>query len=255
MIRLSSSSSTQLRRLLACHHQRQYSRSLNIFSIFSKEAVEKERQRLGDELNRGYFDDYRDLKKHSGKLATARQSLLPAATAVKFPVLPVRTANGEQLTLPVEQNIHDEMAETCASAPVTLVCIAFRGHGQGLVSSWVLPFINSFKGASNVRIYEVFYVDQWFLSLAPVRYLLLRSMRPKEKVVQDDEMKKVVYAFGDSYDFRKELHITNVLTGYVFLLDEQGRVRWQAYGQSTEEEVSSMVSCTNMLLNEQNSDA
>lgn len=119
-----------------------------------------------------------------------------------------------------------------------------------------MPFINSFKGASNVRIYEVsastlisvhncfskfrhfhlyftlylwpvmlfshqilllqvFYVDQWFLSLAPVRYLLLRSMRPKEKVVQDDEMKKVVYAFGDSYDFRKELHITNVLTGYM----------------------------------------
>lgn len=64
------------------------------------------------------------------QLATARQSLLPAATAVKFPVLPVRTANGEQFTLPVEQNIHDEMAETCASAPVTLVCIAFRGHGQ-----------------------------------------------------------------------------------------------------------------------------
>lgn len=241
----------QLRRLASSHCEGQCTRSLNIFSIFSREAVEKERQRLADELNRGYFDDYRDLRKHGGKLATASECLFPIAASVKFPSLPVKMASGEHFTFPSGQNIHNETADTSMSTPATLMCLAFRGNGQALVKSWILPFFNSFKAAKNVRIYEVFYIDSWFLSLAPVRYFLLRSMRPKENLGQDDEMTKVVYAFGDSYDFRKSLRITNLLTGYIFLLDKQGRVRWRAYGKSTDEEVSSMISCTHKLLDEQ----
>ncbi|KAI5080744.1 hypothetical protein GOP47_0003927 [Adiantum capillus-veneris] len=240
-------------RTLTCRRRRQSARSLNIFSIFSKEAVEKERLRLKEELNRGYFDDYRDMKKHNGKLATASQSLLPATASVKFPPLQVRTINGDQFTIPYKQHVNGEAEEIFTGVPATLICIAFRGHGQGLTSSWVLPFVDYFKGSSSVRVYEVFYIDQWLLSLPPIRYLLLRSMRPKVEVVQQEEFRNSVYAFGDCYDFRKALHITNLLTGYAFLLDEQGWVRWRGFGQSTDEEVKSMISCSVKLLDDQKS--
>lgn len=244
----------RLVRLSSSYYQLQNSRSLNIFSIFSKEAVEKERSRLKDELNRGYFDDYRDLKKHGGKLATASQSLLPAMDSIQFPTLKVESHNGKQLILPPGQTCADEKLETSPNTEVALVCLAFRANGQGLVKPWILPFINSFKAVDNIGIYEISYVDSWFLSLAPVKWLLLRAMRSSRTECKVDRMERIFYAFGDSYEFRKSLHVTNLLTGYIFLLDKHGRVRWRAYGKSTDEEVSSMISCTSQLLDEQKND-
>jgi ATPase complex subunit ATP10 len=60
---------------------------------------------------------------------------------------------------------------------------------------------------------QISYIDSWFLSLPPVRYLLLRSIQSKQAVDQKPKTEQLVYAFGDSYDFRKSLHITNLLTG------------------------------------------
>ncbi|KAH6558400.1 hypothetical protein KP509_1Z066300 [Ceratopteris richardii] len=224
---------------------------LKRFWIFSKEAVEKERIRLGEELNRGYFDDFRDLKKHNGKLAKASQTLFPITSSVKFPELPVRTLNRERFTIPYLQLSHNETEDPVTGVSVTMICLAFRGHGQGLASSWVQPFYDHFNGFKNIRIYEVFYIDQWLLSLPPVRYLLLHFMRRKAEINHHDGFKRSVYAFGDSYDFRKALKITNILTGYAFLLDGRGRIRWQGFGQSTQDEIKWMISCTQRLLKEQ----
>jgi len=41
---------------------------------------------------------------------------------------------------------------------------------------------------------------------------------------------EVAYAFGDTWSFRKSLRIRNKLTGYVFLVDKKGRVRWRGTG-------------------------
>ncbi|KAL2937514.1 Mitochondrial ATPase complex subunit ATP10, partial [Bienertia sinuspersici] len=62
--------------------------------------------------------------------------------------------------------------------------------------------------------------------------------------------RQFVYSFGDHYYFRKELKILNLLTGYVFLLDKFGRIRWQGYGEATADELSSLLSCTSHLLEE-----
>lgn len=50
-----------------------------------------------------------------------------------------------------------------------------------------------------------------------------------------------MYAFGDAYEFRKVLGVPNLLSGYVFLLDRKGRVRWRASGMATEQELDSMA--------------
>lgn len=60
--------------------------------------------------------------------------------------------------------------------------------------------------------------------------------------------RQIVYSFADHYYFRKELKILNLLTGYIFLLDKFGRIRWQGFGLATEEELASLLSCTSLLL-------
>ncbi|CAK9186791.1 unnamed protein product [Ilex paraguariensis] len=62
--------------------------------------------------------------------------------------------------------------------------------------------------------------------------------------------RQIVYSFGDNYYFRKELKILNLLTGYIFLLDKFGRIRWQGFGLAAQEELSSLLSCTSLLLGE-----
>lgn len=79
-------------------------RGLNIFTVFSKEAREREIERLRDELNRGYFDDFKELRETSGKLGPRPTAdLLPAATAAEFPSLPAVTAWQEAVQLPLRE--------------------------------------------------------------------------------------------------------------------------------------------------------
>ncbi|XP_075489704.1 uncharacterized protein LOC142528549 [Primulina tabacum] len=135
-------------------------RSLDIYQIGSKEAIEKERARLKDEMNRGYFADMPEMK------------------------------------------------------PIS-------------------------------------FIDSWLLSRNAIKKLLLKIMRkPKPGGTKDLLQRQIVYSFGDHYYFRKELRILNLLTGYIFLIDKMGRIRWQGFGSAKQEELLSLLSCTSLLLDE-----
>lgn len=173
---------------VSCQHFfRTQIRFLDIYKIGNKAAIEKERARLADELNRGYFADISEFKKHGGK---------------------------------------------------------------EMINSWSMPFLEAFRDAKNVHLYEVSFIDSWFLCLNPIKKMLLRMMRKSDTDGNDALQKQIVYSFGDHYYMRKDLRILNLLTGYIFLLDKFGRIRWGGFGLATEEELSSLVSCTSLLLEE-----
>ncbi|KAL9247585.1 hypothetical protein vseg_021003 [Gypsophila vaccaria] len=226
-------------------------RFLDFYQLGSKDAIEKERARLKDEMSRGYFADMSDLKKHGGKVATANQTIIPAATAVKFPALEVSYSDGKIIKLPVgSDGIVGDSSKT-DMPKATLLCLSFRASSQAMVDSWSNPFHKAFSDHSNIHIYEVSFVDSWFLSLSPIKRLLLRMMKKSSTTdITGSLQRQCVYAFGDHYYFRKELKILNLLTGYIFLLDNFGRVRWHGSGASTEEELASLLSCTTHVLNE-----
>ncbi|GAB4824801.1 hypothetical protein Ancab_007671 [Ancistrocladus abbreviatus] len=225
-------------------------RFLDIYQLANKEAIEKERARLKDEMSRGYFADMSELKKHGGKIAVANKILIPAAAAVKFPGLEVNYSDGRSLKLPVsEGNVGDTGKLDVPKA--TLLCLSFRASSQHMIDSWSTPFTNVFTDAKNIQLYEVSFIDSWFLTLKPIKGLLLRVMKkPNPGDRTGTLQRQVVYSFGDHYYFRKELKILNLLTGYIFLLDKFGRIRWQGFGMATEEELSSLQACTSFLLQE-----
>ncbi|CAN4119438.1 unnamed protein product [Withania somnifera] len=227
-------------------------RFLDIYQLGNKEAIEKERARLKDEMNRGYFADINELKQHGGKIATANKIIIPAMSAVKFPALEVNHSVGSNLKLPITSPGSGVEANKSEAPRASLLCLSFRASSQPMIDSWSKPFLDTFKDSRRVQLYEISFIDSWFLTLSPVKKLLLRMMRKSNPHESKNVLhRQIVYSFGDHYYFRKELKILNLLTGYMFLVDKFGRIRWQGSGLATEEELSSLLSCTSFLLDEE----
>lgn len=218
---------------------------LDLHKMVNKEAIKKEKARLSDELSRGYFADISEIRKNGGKIAMANKTLIPSLTAVEFPDLEVNLPDGGSLKLPIcrGQSTTDTSEKTFPSA--SLFCLSFRANSQAMANSWSAPFLDAFSSSEEVQVYEVSFIDSWLLSLGPVRKMFLKMMKKSTSPQQ-----QFVYSFGDHYYFRKKLQILNLLTGYIFLLDKFGRIRWQGFGSATEEELSSLLSCTSLLLDD-----
>ncbi|XP_065635405.1 uncharacterized protein LOC112035489 isoform X3 [Quercus suber] len=213
--------------------QRSSIRFLDIYQLGNKTAIEKERARLADEMNRGYFADISELNQHGGKIAMANKIIIPAMAAVKFPALEVNYSDGTTVKLPKTSNGDIVDVDKSAIPKASLLCLSFRANSQAMIDSWSGPFIDAFSNSKDVQLYE----------------LLLRIMK-KSNGGKDALQKQIVYSFGDHYYFRKELKVLNLLTGYIFLLDKFGRIRWQGFGLATQEELSSLLSCASLLLEE-----
>ncbi|XP_030520910.1 uncharacterized protein LOC115734315 isoform X2 [Rhodamnia argentea] len=202
-------------------------------------------------MNRGYFADMSELQKHGGKIAMANKIITPAVAAIKFPVIEVDRSDGQSFKLPISSS-GKKVDQNMSSVPkATLLCLSFRRSSQAMIDSWGVPFQNAFRDKEEVHLYEVSLIDTWLLCRKPIKQLLLRVMRkPKSEDNQGPLRRQIVYSFGDHYYFRKELKILNLLTGYVFLLDRFGRIRWQGFGSATPEELPSLLSCASLLLEE-----
>ncbi|KAL6897891.1 hypothetical protein ACP4OV_006850 [Aristida adscensionis] len=214
----------------------------------SKEAIEEDKARLKDEISRGYFADIAEIRKNAGKIAIASKSIIPEINAVRFPDLAVESPGDGALQLPLVVTPREDGESQAGDKVVpdaSLVCLSFRASSQKMAESWSSPFLDAFDAAKNIHVYEVSFIDSWLLSLSPVRRAFLKVMRKS-----NHPQRHVVYAYGDHYYFRKKLEILNLLTGYIYLVDRMGKIRWQGFGSATEEELSSLTACTSILLDE-----
>lgn len=226
-----------------------------------------------DEMSRGYFDDMSEMKKHGGKISSANKIIIPEIAAVKFPTIEVTYQDGSTRKLPVTSDGEGSNKSRPDIPKVSLLCLSFQAssevrfvfipslqlswnlslfvtYWQAFVSSWSSPFIDSFGHSGDVHLYEVSFIDKWLLCRSPIKQLLLKVLKKSWPEEQQALQRQLVYHFGDHYDFRKELRILNLLTGYIFLLDKFGRIRWQGTGLATQDELSSLMSCTSLLLQE-----
>lgn len=56
-----------------------------------------------------------------------------------------------------------------------------------------------------------------------------------------------VHYFDEEAAVLDTLHMHNRLTGYVFVVDNQGRIRWRSTGKLTEQESHSMMQAVRVL--------
>ncbi|XP_020520238.1 uncharacterized protein LOC18429366 isoform X2 [Amborella trichopoda] len=131
-------------------------RFFDIYRFGNKEAIKKERERLSDEMNRGYFADMSELKKHGGKIGMANKTIVPSMVAKKFPALDVEFSNGRKIKLPIAYEEKESNANQMAIPHSSLLCLHFRASSQAMIDSWSKPFEDAFSNSRNVQLYEVY---------------------------------------------------------------------------------------------------
>jgi ATPase complex subunit ATP10 len=213
------------------------------------------------ELAHGYFWMVSDLKKTNQKPTLSNETLIPEEKAQIFPILEGLTTLDDLNTavalplvfleraLGLEQGKNKQKAS--GGGKITLVGITFRDNGFKMMPTWSEPFEEAFAGSKDysdrVQTFSVSITERW--ALYPIRNTVKRVM--KNNTPPEKHSSTLAY-FGkqEVMDFRDVLRMHNIMTSYVFLLDDLGRVRFAGSGEASDEEVSRLVGFAEELLRE-----
>ncbi len=133
----------------------------------------------------------------------------------KFPKIEGESLSGDEVVLPDD-----------ADGEVILIAVAFKRSAQEGLDSWMNYFEEVCEGkeAYELPVIEgsLWGVFSGFIDTG------MKSGIPKEK------HDKIVTLYGDASEFREELEIEGESLGYVFLLDEDGRIIFKGEGEANE---------------------
>lgn len=215
--------------------------------IFKKdERTGKERKVLVDRAY-GYFWMMKDLGDSDNKPILANESLIPAELAQEFPPLSnLENLLGEKVGLP-EFFLRNNRASD-PEAQCTLVAISFKDHGHKLLPSWTDPFEDALcnddgKSGQRTEVIKISITEGWFLKM--MRSIVISGFKSNTR---EEDHESTLLGFGsDMNEFRDILRMHNTMTGYVYLLDGLGRVRFAGSGKATPEEAEMLVSYARKL--------
>ncbi len=211
------------------------------------------------ELAHGYFWMIKDLKKTDSKPILSNTKLIPHQDAQLFPTLEGLTTLDDldtDIELPIFflEQAHDlqnnKKNKHGGGGKVTLVAISFRDNGFQVIPTWMEPFEEAFsksKDQSKVQTFSVSITERW--ALYPIRNTVKRVMKkntPPEKYAST----LAYFGTNEVMDFRDILRMHNIMAGYVFLLDDLGRVRFAGSGEASTEEVERLVGFAKELIKE-----
>jgi len=148
----------------------------------------------------------------------------------KFPVVKAKTLAGQETTVPDD-----------AAGKVTLVCVAFLRESQSQLDSWLNPFYEKFGSRDDIMFYEVPMIAGGYRFMKPIIDGGMRGGLPEFK------HKHVVTMYGDVQSYQQALGL-DARSGYAFLLDREGTIRWQAQGFSSPATLVSLFQATDDLL-------
>ena len=169
-----------------------------------------------EELKKGHFDDFKQLRDTNGKVFQSSPTLLSKKTAQRFPSIVPYGRNGEPTDFP-EHN-----------GRIILVCAAFREGAQPMIDAWSKAFDLKFRDQNKAMIVEVSLVDSFVMSLWPFRSTILaQAAKSEEKYSMNSNF---LFLFKDVDFFQRKLELPNRLIGYVFLLDTENLIRWKGCG-------------------------
>jgi hypothetical protein len=182
--------------------------------------------------------------KLKGRLYPADTWVIPPTNVmcIPFPVdTNVTTLNNKETTI-------DELIpiDPQSGRGLRLITFSFKQYGHGLTKTWTEPFSKS-PLAEKIPIVNLCFVEYGFLSYIKGAFISgMKSQTPQE------DWGRTAFVFGDSMGFAAKLLLPNKFTGYAYIIDEYGRVRWRGCGHATEEDLLGMYSCAEKLIKERN---
>jgi len=125
------------------------------------------------------------------------------------------------------------------------VAISCKDFGARLLPTWTDPFETNLCSGGEAEKYEVVRITINEGRIAKLLSPFIVS-GTKKNVAEKDHANTLLY-YGDAQEMRDILRMHNIYTGYVFLLDGIGRVRWAGSGAGSDEEVQTLISIAQLL--------
>ena len=176
-------------------------------------------------------------RKTQGKTIVARRE----DGAVAFPTFDAVDVDGTAVAFPA-----------LLKRRVTLVGVSFRAIGAAQSREWLEPFGRrvylTYRGMAHTATAHCSLIEQPVFRFTWLRNWLLRDLR---KAATDISLNTWnCLKIGDVAPIRQELGLDNRLVGYVYLLDQEGRVRFRGSGSPTEDELQLLFQVTEECVSE-----
>jgi ATPase complex subunit ATP10 len=180
--------------------------------------------------------------KKKGRAYSADLHLREKTTAEKFIKIKAYTILDKSCAITAPDDFFDE-------SKVRLVVFSFKQYGFTLLRSWIDPFRAKFctPPSKKVKTIEICFVQYGFLSF--FQSLFAQSVRGQ--ISDPEQQASTALSFGGVEEAASQLLLPNQYTGYAYLLDGEGRVRWKGCGEALPHEIDALLSCTHSLLMEE----
>lgn len=140
----------------------------------------------------------------------------------RFPKIEVETLSGKELVLPDD-----------AEGEVVLIGVAFVREAQGMLDSWMDYFEGLCRGQD---IYELPMIESGLWKI--FSGFIDRGMRSG---IPEEKHDFVGTHYGDASEFKEKLGIEDTELGYVFVIDQEGYIKFRGKGYADEKGKEEML--------------
>lgn len=153
--------------------------------------------------------------------------LLATGAEPTFPNVSGRNLHGDDVNFP----------GVCGQGKNNVVIVAFFQEQQPLVDTWLPQLAELCSTQQGLRYYELPTIKKMNRLL---RWTIYKGMRSGNK--DSGARSRTVTLHIDKKPFKAQLGIKSEQDIFVFLLDEQGRVKWQTQGTFSESKMQELKS-------------
>ena len=126
----------------------------------------------------------------------------------------------------------------------TILGISFKEFGYQLVESWLGDVEQTYAANPRVEVARLT-ITEGTLIKSLLSGIMTRSLKNNTPVERQD---RTLVHFGTEAYFKDFMRMHNTLTGYIYVLDGIGRVRWVGSGKASSEELDEIKRCVKNIL-------
>ncbi|KAF8262996.1 ATPase assembly factor ATP10 [Lactarius quietus] len=202
--------------------------------FLNQEKQLEKRRHLVKAASTGYFHDLHMVRVHGGKTWMAPKVLIREDKALYFPnIVGSRLDNG----------VKAHTTKMCAGK-VSVIAMLSTKVSELHATSYTEALNSQYKGHPVYQYVQINLQENILKSI--LVNIFLSSLR--SRVPPDQHTRYLVSRQNMEY-LREPLGMTNSRIGYVYLVDENMKVRWAACADAKEEEEEALIRCTGVLLN------
>ncbi|KAF9023686.1 hypothetical protein BDZ89DRAFT_1069713 [Hymenopellis radicata] len=196
------------------------------------DKVLEDRMHLVKQATKGYFHDLNRTRRHGGKTWIAPKSLIRAEQALYLPDI-----EGKSLTSQVKNTTDMCVGRITILAMITTKISEIHTAGFSQVSQ------DRFSSNPLFQYLQINLQENLLKSLLVNLFVSsLRSTIPKH-------LHHAYLVSSQNMEYEREpMSMTNSKVGYVYLIDEDLKIRWAGCADATPEEVTALETCTGILL-------